>query len=838
MKKAVIKLIAFVCVFIASLVVISFYMNKGNTDMTADMAHATLPTIAVSCQGTEVNLMRGFCGEMDPAGMRENITPVGETRQMDIVIHAHGQELDSAAYEVRSVDGSRLIENTQITEFAESGEDVRASFRLKDLIEEGQEYSLIFVLSLKDGREVRYYTRVIQAEYYLAEKLDFIRSFSDATLDYEQLKEYARYLEPNSSGNNSTLAAVNIHSSARQVAWGGLSVTRETRPDVQVKEIAPQTASVLLSYLVSYMQNEKRVYAWVEEYYRTRYTPERTYLLDYERTARQLLEKSSWSFFNDKINIGIADPAIEMAESDGGTVFAFSHGGTLYSYSVSDSKLTVLFSFLDEEQGDDERTRNADHDFKILQVEETGNVTFLVHGYMNRGRHEGTCGVQICYYSSTLNVIEELAFVPYTKSAEILKADMENLSYVNGKNDLYLMMNGSIFHIGLEDKRADIVVQGLYEDSYCVAGDKSMAAWLENGQEFYGETLVLMDLNSGRSDRIEAGEGCLIRPLGFMGEDLIYGIVAIGDIHPDAVGYRVFPMRQIIIRNFEGEVLKNYHQTDLYVTSCEIEGNQINLERIRRTEDGFENAVSDQILYSDEIPSSKNYVDTAVTENLQTVVQIALKNQVDSKKVKILTPREVLFEGNRNLALPQEEHPARYYVYGKTGVGDVFTSPTAAVRLAYELAGAVTAEDGAYIYKRDRLHTANQIMAITGEAVEEGGSSLAVCLDAILRFEGLMRDSGHLLSAGMDVMDILGENLEGRKILNLQGATLDMVLYYPDREVPVLAMLQDGNAVLITGFNEQNVVLMNPVTGEVAKMGMNDARSWFEENGNQFIAYW
>ena len=115
---------------------------------------------------------------------------------------------------------------------------------------------------------------------------------------------------------------------------------------------------------------------------------------------------------------------------------------------------------------------------------------------------------------------------------------------------------------------------------------------------------------------------------------------------------------------------------------------------------------------------------------------------------------------------------------------------------------------------------------------------MAVCLNAILKFEGLMRDTSYSLDAGKDVMTILEENLEGRKILNLQGCSLDMVLYYPDREIPVLAVLQDGSAVLITGFNEQNVVIMDPQTGKVGKKGMNDARTWFEENGNRFIAYW
>ena len=34
-----------------------------------------------------------------------------------------------------------------------------------------------------------------------------------------------------------------------------------------------------------------------------------------------------------------------------------------------------------------------------------------------------------------------------------------------------------------------------------------------------------------------------------------------------------------------------------------------------------------------------------------------------------------------------------------------------------------------------------------------------------------------------------------------------------------------------------NVVLMNPESGTVYKMGMNDAQTWFEENGNEFLSY-
>ena len=86
-------------------------------------------------------------------------------------------------------------------------------------------------------------------------------------------------------------------------------------------------------------------------------------------------------------------------------------------------------------------------------------------------------------------------------------------------------------------------------------------------------------------------------------------------------------------------------------------------------------------------------------------------------------------------------------------------------------------------------------------------------------------------------MSILEESMPEAQILDLTGCSLDAVLYYVNQDIPVLVMLKDGNAVLLIGFNEQNTVVMNPETGTVYKVGMNDSREWFESNGNSFITY-
>ena len=114
---------------------------------------------------------------------------------------------------------------------------------------------------------------------------------------------------------------------------------------------------------------------------------------------------------------------------------------------------------------------------------------------------------------------------------------------------------------------------------------------------------------------------------------------------------------------------------------------------------------------------------------------------------------------------------------------------------------------------------------------------MAVCLDNILRHAGITRNTEYDLAQGKTATTILSENMTGVQVLDLSGCTLDAVLYYVNQDIPVLAILEDGEAVLVTGFNEFNVVIMEPATGKLYKKGMNDATAWFAENGNHFITY-
>ena len=269
-----------------------------------------------------------------------------------------------------------------------------------------------------------------------------------------------------------------------------------------------------------------------------------------------------------------------------------------------------------------------------------------------------------------------------------------------------------------------------------------------------------------------------------------------------------------------------------------VEGNQLILDRVERLESGeYRETSKDHIMNNAESESNRNVIVTADIDIYERYVEIQMRSEIDSKSFKILTPKEIVFEGGRELHLPETEESERYYVYGPYGVNGIFTSPAGAVNLAYEIAGVVVDESGECIWLRGNRVIRNQIMAIKEASVTETKDSLAVCLDTIFKFEGLVRNSEYLLGQGRSVMEILEDNLEDTRILDLKGCNLDALLYYTNRDIPVLALLENGEAVLVTGFNEYNVVIMDPSTGTLYKKGMNDSIEWFEENGNCFITY-
>ena len=838
MKKTIIRIAVCVVVFLASALIIGSIMNQGHNNMTMEMAPATLPMITMESGGVACNELHGNTVEMDVAYQKDCITLLGEGRQANFTVDTFGREITGISTEVRSIDGSRLIENSEVTGWKANGKSFSVSLTLKDLIDTNTQYSLTLILELEGEQKVYYYTTILwNDDVHISEILEFATDFHGKLYDKEVAKELTKYLEPNSKlTDNGTFHKVNIHSSFQQITWGSLEPVQEDAASIRLTQVSGNVASLLMDFVVSTGEGKNKIYYNVEEYYRVRYTSERMYLLDYERTMTQIPDTTRM-YANDKILLGITDENVDMMESADGNTVVFSDMGQLLSYNAATNGLTVIFSFYDKDNAD-RRTLYDNHGIKILDVDEGGNVKFAVYGYMNRGRHEGETGIQIISYDNSLNTIEEEVYIPYSKSYAVLKDEMEQLLYRNRQQHVYFFLENGVYDVDLENRSAEQLVSIRQDDSLQVSENHEIIVWQEGDDINHSNQLNVRNLNTGEQTVIRAEDGEAIRPLGFMGEDIIYGVARESDIRTENSGQIFYPMYKVCISNSSGDNLKEYGQDGIYIVDCAIEGNQITLSRIQRSENGsYQEILDDQIMNNVEEEPGQNKVVTADIDIYERYVQIQTKTTIDTKTIKVLNPKEVVFEGGRELTLDAVSEVSRYYVYNAYGVQGIYSAPGKAVKEAYDSAGVVANDRGITVWLKGNRVSRNQIMAIKEESVTDQKNSLTVCLDNILRHAGITRNTEYDLAQGKTAIQILEENMTGVQVLDLSGCSLDAVLYYVNQDIPVLAILEDGEAVLVTGFNEFNVVIMEPSTGKLYKKGMNDATTWFAENGNHFISY-
>lgn len=840
MIHKIIRPVVCVIAFILTIFFLNKFMNVGNEELTAEMSECSLPVVYMMNEDVEFNSMEGYKATQNPAYMAQTITPLSEGRSLNIKIDKYDNVITDVSFEVRSNDGSRLIEDTSLTSFVENNDNIVCSFSLKDLIEENEEYAFVIRLSVKDVGDVYYYARIIQ-NYSLdyPGKLNFCRDFSDRTFstDENEAKEIILYLESDATGDNSDYANVNIHSSFDQITWGDLNINKTSDTRAYIEDIGSGTASLRLEYTAEIKNEKSSEKLLVKEYFRIRQGDERMYLLDYERKAVKLFSDASNAFFGKKIMLGIGDSDIALAESEKGKVTSFVWNGSLYSCMPDTDCFTTVFSFA-EKDTEDIRTLTVNHGIKILSVDEGGDVSFLVYGYFPRGVHEGQMGMSLYKYSYSLNSVEECFFLPYDKSFSILKSNVEKLSFLNNDGRFYFFLEGSIYSVDCDTWDLKEIVSDLSVSSFTVSEDNSMGAWLTGKDIYSSNELMLMNFSSGICTSVKAGANNKIYPLGFMDRDLIYGQARRYDIHKNEFGETVFPMYSIKIRDEQGNILKDYSPDGYYVVDYFTGDNMLTLIRMSKNDnDEFVSAPPDSIINNSVKETKKNNIETPVTENLKKIVQIVLSTEMKDRGIRKIHPKFVLYEGNKNIEPELSEKLDFYFVFVHSEITSFTENAGDAVKEASETNGLVRDGSGNVVWRKENLLPKNQIMAITGTQKGEEDSNLSVCLETILRYNGINLNVNELLEDGLSPEEILKKGLPDYEILDLSGCETDSVLYYVNKDIPVLAFDQNGEAVLIVGFNELNLVWMNPESGNVYKVGRNDSAEAFEKGGKVFLSY-
>ena len=836
MRKGTIKAIVLPVVFALAVIIFSLMTNKTNEDLTTEMSDATLPVVTLYDGNTAVNELHGYIEKMSAAYMRDTITPIPKDRRIKTTIQTYKTAVDRISYEIRSLDGERLIADATVDSYEENKGIISLELQIQNLLEEDVEYLLVIRLE-RGGDTAYYYTRIIESQdSYVSECLEFVKSFNDATFDSEEAKTLSTYLERN-TGDNTTLQYVSLNNSQSQLEFAQFHGTRLGTSVPSIKEITPTYNVIVLDYVMSRVNTEGQTeYYNVEEYYRVRYTSARVYLLNFERTMEEIFRGENSSFSDDRILLGIRSKDVEYQSNESGNIVAFVQEGELWSFNREENTLAKVFSFRGYE-GIDDRENYGEHDIKVVNIDEAGSVDFIVYGYMNRGIHEGKVGIAVYHYDSLANTNEERVFIPSTQSYEVMKSELGQLMYLTEGGIFYLMVDGDVYAIDLETLDARVIVKNLTDEAFAISESNRYFAWVDSVYE--SDTIHLIDFSTEKVTDFTEEASSYLRPLGFMKEDFVYGVAMRQDVVVDAAGNTLFPMQQVKIMDTASEqhdILKTYEKPGYYVQSISISDYTIYLNRIQNNGTAYVDADQDMIMNREGDSMKVTEIKTVNCDEKQTQVEIALKENVKKKAPKILTPKEIILEDTREVSLNQEKNTERYYVYVKGNV--IFTSDSIsdAIIAANEQMGVVVGDDSQYVWKRSRKASQGALSVSTGEEDAASGS-IAQCVNAMLLREGYSTNVSALMTQGQTPKQILIDTLKDASVLDLTGCTIDEILYYVSNGSPVFAMTGSNDAVLIVGYDASSILVYDPVSGTTARQLITEADDLFAKAGNVYFTY-
>lgn len=821
MKKMIQRAGILFLIFLAATVM--YFLSSRKTmekeyTVYSSMDEATLPVVYTDFQGQAINCLRGYKQDMGNQTARESLIVLPEDRRLSIQIHEYGNTITGIRYEVRDLSMERLIERTELEQW-DSGEGVAtAILPIQNLLTRNETYLLsVFVSTAEE--EITYYTRIMWADdsSRAADMLKLADEFTRKSLIYDQAGDLVAYLETNDSEDNSSLGHVTIRTSFQHLTWDGLPVELVGEPQITLQEFDGIMGHIQTKYQVRIPQSDgTELLVNAEDNFTMKWNEQRIYLMNYERNAEELFKGEDYNFSGKRIILGISsDEKVRTMKSPNSRYLAFKNSGNLWSYDQNEKKAVCIFSFYSKTD-DGVRSGYDNHDVKLLSVGDNGNVGFLVYGYMNRGSYEGRTGVVFYTYDSQKNTVQERFFIPAAQSCEQMEADIDSLAYLSANQMVYLMLGGNVYGIDLNSNESLTVARGLTEGSYAVSENGSRFAWQEGGSLYEAEKVQVMDFETSQNQEITGAEGDYVRVLGFVGDDLIYGLGRSEDTWIVNGREKGLPMYAMYIVDSQMQVASQYQKEGIYISDVVAEDGRIHLKQlVRLAQNQYSYQADDTIVCNEKLDDDPlKGIGWYASQDRGKVYFVQADSEIKASGVKTDVPEAFSYENTSTLTFENGSSRSSdgsliFYAYGGGHYLGASRSFSEAVNMAYGKMGFVTDNSQQVLW--DRVN--RQPARIIREPVE----------------------AARRMTKYLDTFSGSTAYEDGLRMIDAGGCSLSQVLYFIDKGIPVIAYVEEGRLLLLCGYDQYNVTLYDPSTQETWKMGLGDAGAYFDSQQNDFI---
>lgn len=891
MKKIInilLRIIVMAVVCAATVYFVNIFQNRNYKNLAAEMTDSELPLAYVSYGDSLLNCMHGFTGDVDTTLLRDSITPIDDNKHIEIAVSNTENYAESYSYEVRSISGNSLIENGEL-EAADNGAgyDVLGIYIRMDL-KPDMEYMLVVRVKGRNGGQAGYYTRiVVNDNYHESELLAAVKEFHDAEFDFDALESESvigRYKAEYLSGTadeNYGLGHINLANSYSEITWSGLKPTVIGDINTLIKEIDVNYAVIELEYRIkSTTEQDVTSYYSVKEFFKISYkdvevedgnadggntddvetsteagaeegtvkTEPKISLMCYDRYVDEYFDRAGVDAINNVYEIGVvSSDDLEYVYTGDNKKLAFVRNGQLWFYDYEEGMITLVFSFWRDNYTDESAVYDQ-HDINIIELKDSGDMTFAVYGYMNSGEHEGKLGIALYAFDYADLELDELLFVECNVPYEAMMSETSRLTYYDGSN-FYYMLGGKVNSVDISEKKQSYIAENLSSRDVKVSADMSVMAYGESDVQSENTKITLMNIATGNTYEINASNGQCLICYGFKDSDMIYGVsdIADADISVDSASFKntryseesrdIIPASKLYIVGSDGQQIKEYSKSGCYLMQVDLDTNILYLTRGEKNGDRFTAIKDDFITFKED---DKNpTVSTAFKSSLTGYVKLYFtvpSNIYLTYAPSLNITKEKSGDAAVNMITTIVRDRTTYHVYDNLGLSKIYDVAGDAINYAISIEGIVVSSEGEVIYRKTESQEFNTIAAaIFHHSTGTVDGSLSDCIYMVLTYEGVQVTEDDVRSY-TDTVQAMNE-LGSREAIDITGLSLDMVLGYVSDGIPVISRIDDGRYVLVVSYNDWDVRYYDPVIDEEVVVSREEYEKLMSAWGDELYTY-
>ncbi|PKM95294.1 MAG: hypothetical protein CVU84_06340 [Firmicutes bacterium HGW-Firmicutes-1] len=577
-------------------------------------------------EGQAYNVLYPFFNEVEEFAMTDSVAVF--SNEETISLYMDKKDVGNLSYEIINPLTKESLYTDDPSNITSNEKGVKADIKLSNL-EPSKRY-VLKVVAEEGGHNIYYYQSFYIGNNNQSDLLNTIRKTH--SLMFEGDKDYKDYIGDGEEGGS--FYEANKNSSEKVLMWETIKdYVKMNEPIPEIISYNPSTGiyEIRMRFTVATRKDYEFEYWDFTEKYTATASNGKVKINNYERYGN----KKNEPYFDGTRLQWILDEGYERKESqailsDSNQYVAFVYKNEIWLLDKTYNELTKIFGFdiLDSDYVMDEGDQ---HRMKLLDIDDKGNIKYLVYGYMSAGDFAGYNGILKNTYSHHKRDNESTLFVKLGIGYQELEYYIENASYFNAENEeFYITIKDVLYSIDFRESKFAPIMSLPSNSTY--SEDGIIYSFDNKLKENIGVQLI--NLTSSVSDnniKTILFENKYTRVIGTIDKGIIIGTYSLENTYQYLDGSVFYPFDVIYIVDFAGNVIdKHTPEQGTYYQNVNI-----------NKQEGLISAATYRLIKTIGFNPSENNV-TYEKTNDQTIYQFAKENYATST----ITSNEIIDETN------------------------------------------------------------------------------------------------------------------------------------------------------------------------------------------------